>query len=206
MLNLPLVSAKFFAGAVLMFAAGFSACLSPEIIVDDAAFESLTQRPDEPPIAKIEGTYIYASDVSRQAEAQNLIAPGEMLIRTDPRFDRALQDLIDQRLLALSSLGKNLHENGGVQRRVSLARERILSSVALEEHLAKTVTEKTIRAAYERQVELGRSAGTFEDSRDELEALLTAERVQQYVVSLRKDGEIEMLTPKDTEIPETEDE
>jgi len=193
MLNLPRLGVKFYVGAGLMASLGLSGCLSPESIVDDGTFETVMKRPGEPPIAIVKGTYIYGSDVSWQAEVNNLIAPGEMLARTDPRFDKALQELIDQRLLALSSLERGLDTQGWTQRRLSLARERILSSVALEDHLAKTVTDRTVRAAYDRQVKLGRNVASFEESRDRIRALLTAEEVQNYLVFLRERGNIEIL-------------
>lgn len=196
MLNLPRLGAKFTVSSGLLLMAGISACQPPQMSAEDMNFESTIQRPDEPPIAVVDGTYIYASDVSWQAEAQNLIAPGEMLPRRDPRFDTALRELVDQRLLALSARAEGLDKQDWAQRRVALARERILSSVALEDHLAKTVTNKTVRAVYDRQVELGRNTGTFAESREKIETLLIAEEVQTYLALLRQQSAIKVLIPE----------
>jgi len=193
-------------GIVSAAALIFTGCSQPPAPISAALFETTTPRPDEPPIAAVAGTYLYASDVARHAEAQNLIAPGVRLGRDDLRFDTALQELIDQRLLALGAISADVHLRGGVQRRISLARERILSSAALEAHLAKTVTEKSIKAAYDRQIELGRNTAAFDQSRAEIEALLTAEQVQQYVTFLRSNADIKILKAEETKSSEIENE
>lgn len=196
MLNLPRWGAKFTVLSGLLLLSAIGACQPPKMSAGDMNFESTLKRPGEPPIAVIDGTYIYASDVAWQAEAQNLIAPGEKLPRMDPRFDTALRELVDQRLLALSARAEGLDTQGWVQRRVALARERILSSVALEDHLAKTVTNRTVRAAFDRQVQLGRNTGTFEESREQIETLMIAEEVQTYMALLRQQSAIKVLIPE----------
>ncbi len=111
--------------------------------------------PDEadPVVARGEGTLIRRSDVEREALAQDSennvgLQPG------DPEFQRVLEELIDQRLLALEARRRGLHRSEEARRRLALAEERILGNVLLETALADAVSGDTIERIYQEQIRL----------------------------------------------------
>lgn len=108
----------------------------------------------DPVVARVEGTMIRRSDVEREAQAQH----GEDTVPApamgSPEFDRVLEELIDQRLLALEARRRGLHQSEEARRRLALAEERILGNVLVETAIADAVTEETIRRIYDEQIRL----------------------------------------------------
>jgi len=105
-------------------------------------------------VAEIDGTKIYLSDVERTAASQGLIPEGSPLTPGQPVFQKILDELIDQRLLALDALRQSLDQDDETRRRLSASRERILGNVLVEAHLKNTVNETTIRRMYDEQASL----------------------------------------------------
>ena len=62
-----------------------------------------------------------------------------------------MDELIDQRLLALAALQRSLDQNDETRRRLAASRERILSDTVIEALLAEKVTDKAARRIYEEQ-------------------------------------------------------
>lgn len=108
--------------------------------------------------AEVNGTEIRHSDVLREAAAQGVIAQGGTLPSDDPSYQRVLDELIDQRLLALEARRLGLRETPQARRRIAMAEERILGNVLLESTIADAVTDERIQRVFEEQSELSRPA------------------------------------------------
>ena len=117
-------------------------------------------RADDPVVARVDGSPIYRLDVRRAAEASGQIGADEALEPTDPVFRASLEELIDQRLLALDALRSGVASDEEARRRLAAAQDRILGNYRVEHYLAETVTDEAVRELYEAQREL---AGTGEE-------------------------------------------
>lgn len=142
----------FICGAVCALTLG--ACHDKALVENRGAMASNVVRLGDTAVASVDGTNIYLSDVERAAAAQKLTEPGAPLKPGDAIFQQMLDELIDQRLLALSALRQSLDQGDEAQRRLAVSRERILSSLLVEKHLADTVNETTIRKMYDAQASL----------------------------------------------------
>lgn len=143
---------------VLCLSAGLSACISPDdrdkAAGNAGAFDALGARSGEPPAAVVNGSKLYARDVEQAAKAQQRLDPSATLSPQDPLFSEILEELIDQRLLALAAQKKGLEDEEELRRRLAISRERIVSSRLVELHLADTVNETSLRQMYEAQAGL----------------------------------------------------
>lgn len=119
-------------------------------------------RTNDPVVARVDGSPIYQKDVRRAAEAQGLIGAEDELLPNNPIFLTSLDELIDQRLLALDALRTGVASDPEAKRRLAAAQDRILGNYRVERHLEETVTDESIRALYEAQREL---AGRGEERR-----------------------------------------
>jgi peptidyl-prolyl cis-trans isomerase C len=108
----------------------------------------------DPVMARVDGTMIRRSDVEREAVAQGDDPAGSPPEPGSEEFDRVLEELIDQRLLALEARRRGLNQSEEARRRLALAEERILGNVLVETALADAVTEETIQRIYEEQIRL----------------------------------------------------
>jgi peptidyl-prolyl cis-trans isomerase C len=104
--------------------------------------------------AEVDGTPIYVSDVRREGTAQGLIDRGDPLGPGSPLYDQLLDELIDQRLLALEAMRRGLDETDETRRRIAAAQERILGNILVETVVDSAVTEDAVRRMYEEQVDL----------------------------------------------------
>jgi peptidyl-prolyl cis-trans isomerase C len=170
---------RLFTG-LLLIAASLAACgPAPRMAEDEPVQTQPAVSPDEtdPVVARVDGTLIRRSDVEREAMAQ---AEGQIDVPPAPggeEFDRILDELIDQRLLALEARRRGLHRSEEARRRLALAEERILGNVLVETALDDAVTDETIRRIYEEQVQLiplgeeVRARHILVDTRAEAEAI-----------------------------------
>lgn len=146
---------RFFVG-LLLISASLAACgPEPRRTVEPGAEPAARVAPDEadPVVARVDGTVIRRSDVEREARSQS--GDDEMVLQPgDAEFDRVLDELIDQRLLALEARRRGLHQSEEARRRMALAEERILGNVLVETALADAVTEETIQRIYREQIRL----------------------------------------------------
>ena len=123
-----------------------------------------TQISDSPPepgdtaVAKIDGHTIWTSDVRAEAVAQGQIGPGEPLDATSDLFQRTLQEVIDQRLLAKAARDKGLDKSLTAQRRLQAAQDRILGDMLVENTIDRDIDEKAVKAQYDDQVKLARTS------------------------------------------------
>ncbi|WP_022697247.1 peptidylprolyl isomerase [Euryhalocaulis caribicus] len=104
--------------------------------------------------AEVGETRIYVSDVEREAAAQGAIAPGDRISTDSDAYSRVLDELIDQRLLAMEAARRGLADTDEARRRLQTARERILGNVLVETAVDESVTEDSIRRMYDEQVRL----------------------------------------------------
>ncbi|GLQ20750.1 peptidylprolyl isomerase [Algimonas porphyrae] len=151
---------------------------------------SAIQRADDPVVARVEETVIYRSDVERAAVAQGLIGQGDALSTGSNVFKVTVDELIDQRLLALDAISQDLMKQEEAQRRLAAARERILGNYRIETHLAATVNEETIRTLYEAQNNLG-SRG--EERRIRQIVVADEEQATNVLNRLRDEEDFELL-------------
>lgn len=125
--------------------------------------------------AEVNGTQIRHSDVLREAAAQGAIEQGGTLDPSDPVYRRVLDELIDQRLLALEARRLGLRDTPQARRRIAMAEERILGNVLLESIIAEAVTEERVQRVFQEQSELSRPA--------------TEVRARHILVSTREEAE-----------------
>lgn len=110
----------------------------------------------DPAVARVDGRYIYLSEVRAAAVASGALAPGDQ-ISVKTAFQRKLvQAYVDQRILSRAAAEAGVQRNPEVQRQLTAARERILASAYLEGRIASTVTEAAARKLYNAQVDATR--------------------------------------------------
>ena len=171
-------------------------CQDRLIMADNSPFGAGVVRLGDTEIASIDGTKIYLSDVERTAASQGLIEVGSPLTPGQPIFQKVLDELIDQRLLALDALRRSLDQEDETRRRLSVARERILGNVLVETHLKDKVSEATIRRMYDEQAGL-RDRGTEIQARHIL--LKTEEEAVTMVAKLSEGADFAALAKEFSE-------
>lgn len=131
-----------------------TACENRPLNEANGGSEVRSKRLGDIELAKVDGTYIYQSDVERLAIERGAINEKEPLSQIDPMFETLLEELIDQRLLSLAAMKRSLDQTSVNKQRLAAARERILGNLLVEEHLKETVNETTIRRMYDEQASL----------------------------------------------------
>lgn len=176
---------KFLTVIAIVGALTLAACQDRLVMSDNSPFGEGVIRLGDTEVAEIDGTKIYLSDVERTAASQGLIEEGSPLTPGQPIFQKVLDELIDQRLLALDALRQSIDQEDETRRRLAAARERILGNILVENHLKNTVNETTIRRMYDEQASL-------RDRGDEVQArhiLLKNEETAREIAKKLKDGE-----------------
>lgn len=128
-----------------------SACQDNVLVQDNSLFSENVVRLGDTVVAEVDGTQIYLSDVENAALTKSLIKTGAGLVPADPIFQKILDELIDQRLLALEALRRSLDQNDDTRRRLAISRERILSNVVIETLISENVTEDALQRLYTEQ-------------------------------------------------------
>jgi len=139
-----------------------SACLTAILAVNctpsegpsHTGLETVARADGDAIVARVNGTNLYASDVDLTAQEQGLVDEGVSLPKIDERYGPILEELIDQRLLALDAENSGLTRDRSAKIRLATARERVLGNMRVERHLRDTVNETTIRRMYEEQAKL----------------------------------------------------
>jgi len=176
---------KFLLTLAFIGGIALSGCQDRLVMSDNSPFGEGVVRLGDTEVAEIDGTKIYLSDVERTAASQGLIEQGSPLTPGQPVFQKVLDELIDQRLLALDALRQSLDQEDETRRRLAAARERILGNLLVENHLRNTVNETTIRRMYDEQAGL-------RDRGEEVQArhiLLKDEETAKQVAKKLADGE-----------------
>ena len=179
-----------------------ASCQDKVLLQDKTPFSASVVRLGDTVVAKIDGTTIYLSDVENTALAQNLISSDSVLTPSNPIFQRILDELIDQRLLALDALRQSLDQNDETRRRLARARERILSNVVVENLLAEKITDAAILRMYEEQSALQERG---EQVRARHILIETEEKAKELLALLEKDGDFAALAKEFSEDLSTQD-
>lgn len=141
------------AALLLAFIAALSACAPPG--------ESGKPQAGDVPVARIDGKPVWKSDVAREAVAQGLIGEGETLDVNSELFQRVLDEVVDQKLLAAEAIRRGLDKSPAARRRLDAARERILGDMVVEGAVNSAVNETAIEALYQEQVKLNRGGDEY---------------------------------------------
>ena len=120
----------------------------------DTGIQITDRDASDQPVARVNGTEIYKSDILRFARAQGQFESDEIVDVTDPRFKQLIEELVDQRLLALDAIAADIDKDREARLRLVAARERILGNLRVERHLQEVVTEDAVKRLYEEQSKL----------------------------------------------------
>jgi peptidyl-prolyl cis-trans isomerase C len=112
-------------------------------------------------VAKVDGKTVWKSDVAREAVAQGLIGEGEVLDTASELFQRVLDEVVDQKLLAAEAVRRGLDKSPAAQRRLAAARERILGDMVVEGAVNSAVNETAVQALYSEQMKLNPRGDEF---------------------------------------------
>lgn len=155
---------RLLASSVLLSAALITAC-SPQA-VEDADLDSGPSQADglrfiqtsvQDPAqiaARVGDTMITIEDVRREAVSQGVVDTPLAFQPDDPAFASTLSDLIDQRLLALEAVARDVESSQAARQRLAAAEERILGDLLVEQAIASAVTDESIQAIYDEQSRL----------------------------------------------------
>ncbi|VXC79281.1 Peptidylprolyl isomerase [Oceanicaulis sp. 350] len=104
--------------------------------------------------ARVGGTVITVDDVRREAAALGLSETPQALRPSDQAFRDTLSDLIDQRLLALEAVARDIQDEEEARLRLAAAEERILGNILVENAIASAVSDEAVQQVYEEQSRL----------------------------------------------------
>jgi peptidyl-prolyl cis-trans isomerase C len=174
------ICGPFRLGLLLLLVGVLSACGEGDGGRGNNGFGGTRARVGDEAIARVNGTTIYASDIAREAAAQKLIRVGDPLPKGSNTYKQVLDDLIDQRLLALEAVRRGLDRDSEAKRRLQAARERILGNILVENVISKAVTDDDIRRMYDEQAKLSppgdevRARHILVNTKAEAEAVIAA--------------------------------
>ena len=137
-----------------LLALSFLAACGPSGTEPRPALENVARARGDTVVAQVSGTKLFESDVFLAAQEQGFIEEGQNFPKTDERYRGVLDELIDQRLLALDAESQGLNADRETKIRLAAARERILGNIRVERHLREVVNETSIRRMYEEQSKL----------------------------------------------------
>jgi peptidyl-prolyl cis-trans isomerase C len=132
---------------------------------------------DQTVAAIVNGEPVFEGDVELEAVARGLINAGEAFGPKDDAYRTVLDQLIDQKLMAQEAKRRALDRDPAGQRRLEMARERILGNLLVESLVAEQVTDEAIDRMYSEQVRLQQAndlvsvAHILVDTEDEASAL-----------------------------------
>jgi peptidyl-prolyl cis-trans isomerase C len=161
--------------AVAACCAGLIACDKQEV-----AYKPI---PGDVAVARVDGRPILKSDVTREAVAQGLIGEGEALDVSSDLFQRVLDEVVDQKLLASEAIRRGIDKQPAAQRRVAAARERILGDMVVEGAVNNAVTENAIRALYQEQLKLNRQGEEFHARQIVVADQIDADSIKKQIAS-----------------------
>ncbi len=173
---------------------------------------------DQTVAAYVNGEPVFEGDVELEAVARGLINAGQDFSADDDEHRIILDQLIDQKLMAQEAARRQLDRDPSGQRRLEMARERILGNLLVESLVAQQVTEEAIDKMYAEQVRLQQAndqvsvAHILVDTKDEAEALFLrieqGETFESLVFNNSKDtrtrmenGDLGYLAPNDLAEP-----
>lgn len=123
--------------------------------------QSQAPEPGDQAVASVNGEAVWASDVRREAVSEGLIGEGEPLDVDSELFHRALDEVVDQKLLAAEAVRRNIEDQPSARRRLAAAREHILGDMLVESMVEKAANDNTVRGLYQEQLKLSNKAEEF---------------------------------------------
>jgi len=145
------------------------------------AADSGKAQPGDVAVARIDGKPVWKSDVAREAVAQGLIGEGETLDVNSELFQRVLDEVVDQKLLASEAIRRKLDKSPAAERRLAAARERILGDMVVEGAVNSAVNETAIEALYQEQVKLNRGGDEYRARQIVTADQLSAEAIRKQI-------------------------
>ncbi len=155
---------------------------------------------DDLVVARVMDQSVWASDVKREAVAQGLVTETEPLDVRSELFRRVLDEVIDQKLLAIEAQRRGLDKSEAAQRRLEAVRERILSDMLVEAVVAGAVSDQAIQRLYEEQQ---RRAQTSEELRVRLILSQTREQAEAVMAILAQGAAFEAVAAQRSMDPAT---
>jgi peptidyl-prolyl cis-trans isomerase C len=116
--------------------------------------EAALPAPEQTVAAFVNAEPVFEDDVELEAVARGLIKPGADIGPGDDEYRLVLDQLIDQKLMAQEARRLGLDRDPAGQRRLEMARERIMSNLLVENMVSQQVTEEAIDKMYAEQVRL----------------------------------------------------
>ncbi len=173
---------------------------------------------DQTVAAYVNGEPVFEGDVELEAVARGLINAGQDFSADDDEHRIILDQLIDQKLMAQEAARRQLDRDPSGQRRLEMARERILGNLLVESLVAQQVTEEAIGKMYAEQVRLQQAndqvsvAHILVDTKEEADDLFLrieqGETFESLVFNNSKDtrtrmenGDLGYLAPNDLAEP-----
>ncbi|MCF6221548.1 MAG: peptidylprolyl isomerase [Robiginitomaculum sp.] len=196
------ITLKFFLVASLLSGLALGACQGGPMVGEKTPLNTKIVRLGDTVVAEVDGTSIYLSDIEHAALTKGTITPGQPLTPKDPVFQTMLDELIDQRLLALEALRRSLDQNDETRRRLAVARERILANVVVEKLLAEKVTDESVKRMYDEQRAL---QGNAEQVRARQIVVETEELANELKDLVEKGGDFSALAKEFSTDPSTRD-
>ena len=187
---------------VVLAAFTLSACQNSQKRDASGAQPDILKPAKDVVVAKIGKTDVFYSDVRKIAVEQGLSEASTSLRGSRAAdfgpmdaavFNESLDRLINQKLLAKNAARKGLDKTPDTRRRMAAARERLLSSIAIEAHIRETVTEEAMRQLYDRQAGL---ANLGDEIRARHILVKTEKKALELVEALEDEGDFEALAAK----------
>lgn len=143
-------------GTALLLGGVLAACgPQPRQTAEELVNQSDIALPDEvdPVVARVDDSMIRDSDVQRELRVRG-VESEQPLVVGDETYDLVVEELIDQKLLALEARSRDLHRSPEARRRMAQAEEQILGNVLLETVVNEATDPQVIERIYEEQVRL----------------------------------------------------
>jgi peptidyl-prolyl cis-trans isomerase C len=139
--------------------------------------------PGDTAVALVDDRTVWASDVKREAVAQGVIGEGEALEVSSELFRRVLDEVVDQKLLAVEAVKRDVPADPAARRRLEAARERILGDVLIQKIVQQAVNDNAVRGLYEEQRKLSKPAEEFHARQIVLASQAEAEAVRKLLAN-----------------------
>ena len=117
---------------------------------------------------------------------------------SSPIFARTLEEVVDQNLLAGEAVRRGLDKSQEAQRRLAVARQRVLADLLLEQSVSKSLHEDAVQGLYQEMVKNHDPSApplTLAVARPQIIRFLTYDEVKGLVLDLRRHAAIETLLP-----------
>lgn len=150
------------------------------------------------PVARVDGQTVWASDVRSEAVAEGAIGPNDPLPPTSDAFRKALDEVIDAKVLAAAAVARGLDRTPAAQRRLEAARERTLEDLMVEAVVGRTVNDRAENALYQEYLKYRTDAGPPQPLaalKPQLVRFITYDQIKDLVLRLRGRSKIVILTP-----------